>query len=96
MKRGHRVAGEATVRCTPLRAGWTRGPRDYQRDRSETLHGDILRLFGIGGWLVRVGDKADARVALQQMERSRQKQSGPSDELEPGPEHASPQATSFC
>jgi len=46
------------VRCTPLSAGWRRDPRDDQRDRGETLHENILRLFGIVGWLVGVGDKA--------------------------------------
>ena len=51
MKRGRRVAGEATVRSTPLGAGWRCDPRDDQRNRGETLHGSILRLFGIVGWL---------------------------------------------
>ena len=58
MKRGHGVARDATVRCTPLRAGWERDPSDDQRDRGETLHGNILRLFGIVGWLVGWEDRA--------------------------------------
>jgi hypothetical protein len=45
MRRGTGVAGDAAMRTTTLGTGWKRYPCDDQRDRGETLHEEILRLF---------------------------------------------------
>jgi hypothetical protein len=39
------VAREASARYGALGAGWKRNSNDNQRNRGETLHEDILRLF---------------------------------------------------
>ena len=44
------VAREAAARCGPLGASRKRNPNSNQRNRGETLHEDILRLFAHCGW----------------------------------------------